>query len=144
LSKLEPFLRNRTAIGKQKGCDGIDWDNIDANSATIGVTVTETDRLNFLTSLSAITREAGMVVGYKNLVEQVDTYVDLFDFAVNEECNKYNECTGYQPFIDQEKPVLGIMYNSKCNNLIPGMSVILRNLNLTPTGQFVQCPVPLP
>jgi len=38
--------------------------------------------------------------------------VKYFDFAVNEECNKYNECSTLQPFIKENKAILNIEYEN--------------------------------
>lgn len=57
----------------------------------------------------------GMKVGLKNIVELVPVLVDYFDFAVNDECNKYNECD--VSYMKQRKPYYTLL-----------------SLLLTPTG----------
>ena len=34
-----------------------------------------------------------------------------FDWALNEECNQYSECTAYSPFIAANKLVLNVEYS---------------------------------
>jgi hypothetical protein len=52
-----------------------------------------------------------MAVALKNDLDQVDELVDDFDFAVNEQCVQYDECTALLPFIRAGKAVLHAEYN---------------------------------
>ncbi|CAN0519449.1 unnamed protein product, partial [Scytosiphon promiscuus] len=47
---------------------------------------------NAARSVSAQVQATGMKVALKNAVELATDLVDYFDFAVNEECNQWNEC----------------------------------------------------
>ena len=42
-------------------------------------------------------------VGLKNDVDQIHELEPYFDWALNEECVHYNECSKYKPFIDAHK-----------------------------------------
>lgn len=78
----------------------IDPDNTDgyqANGGT-GFGTTAADTLNFLTFLSVEARAQGLAIGLKNTLELIAGNVDLWDFAVNEQCYNYNECNYYIPF----------------------------------------------
>jgi len=41
----------------------------------------------------------------RDVIEQIPDLVDVFDFAVNEQCVKYDECDVYAPFVRAGKPV---------------------------------------
>jgi len=41
--------------------------------------------------------------------------VNSFDFAINEECQTYDECSSYQPFVDQNKGILQVQYENSNN-----------------------------
>ena len=41
---------------------------------------------------------------------QVVDLVDWYDFALNEECHEYEECSDFEPFIAAGKPVLNVEY----------------------------------
>ena len=46
----------------------------------------------------------------KNDLDQIVDLVDLFDFAVNEQCHEFDECELNQPFLDAGKPVFNAEY----------------------------------
>ena len=46
----------------------------------------------------------------KNDLDQIGDLIDYFDFAVNEECNDYDECDTLDAFIDDNKAVFGVEY----------------------------------
>lgn len=67
----------------------------------------------------------------------------VVDFAVNEQCGQYGECSAYSDFIKSGKPVFHIEYPSKaptvttaervtdCQNLgVDGLSTVLKALSL--------------
>lgn len=54
----------------------------------------------------ALAQERSLRVGLKNDLDQVDA----FDFAVDESCVQYRECTALEPFRAQGKPVLHVEY----------------------------------
>ena len=51
-----------------------------------------------------------MAIGLKNALSIIEDVVDVVDFAVNEECVDWTECSEMQPFIDAGKPVFHIEY----------------------------------
>ena len=52
----------------------------------------------------------GMAIGLKNALSIIEDVVDVVDFAVNEECVDWKECSEVQPFIEAGKPVFHIEY----------------------------------
>lgn len=52
----------------------------------------------------------GMAIGLKNALSIIEDVVEVVQFAVNEECVYWDECTEMQAFIDAGKPVFHIEY----------------------------------
>lgn len=51
-----------------------------------------------------------MAVGLKNDLNQINDLIEYFDFAVNEQCFEYDECSLVTPFIEDGKAVFNIEY----------------------------------
>ena len=59
----------------------------------------------------------------------------VFDFAVNEQCMQYGECSLLLPFVKSGKPVLHVEYDLAPDSFCPtaramGFSSMLKPLNL--------------
>lgn len=79
----------------------IDPDNTDgyqADAPGTGFATTAAETLDFLSFLSVEARAQGMAIGLKNTLGLIAGNVQLWDFAVNEQCYNYNECDYYTPF----------------------------------------------
>lgn len=100
----------RLDLAKQKGCDGVEPDNVDGYSNSSGFDFTASDQLDFNQFLAEQSHQRGLAVGLKNDLEQVAELVNFFDFSVNEQCHEYNECGMLKPFIDAGKPVFNAEY----------------------------------
>lgn len=130
----------RAQLARSKGCDGIDWDNVDSYNNDSGFNLTAADQLVYNTMLSTITHSLDMAVGLKNDLDQVKELQPLFDFAVNESCQQYNECNSLLPFIQAGKPVWGINYSgiTKTSNCaLPnklGFMMLLKTQSLDASG----------
>jgi len=61
-------------------------------------------------SIAGEARKRGLLVGLNNDLDQVAGLVDDFDFAVDEQCHQFSECSLLQPFIDAGKPVFNAEY----------------------------------
>jgi len=53
--------------------------------------------------------KVGVVLG-DDILEQIPDLVDVFDFAVNEQCHEFDECEVYAAFVDRDKPVFNAEY----------------------------------
>ena len=105
------IMTARMDMAKQKGCDGIDPDNVDGYTNKPGFSFTARDQLDYNTFLANNAHQRGLTVSLKNDMDQVKTLASLFDFSINEQCFQYNECDKLQPFIALNKPVFNIEYN---------------------------------
>ncbi|WP_299083667.1 endo alpha-1,4 polygalactosaminidase [uncultured Paraglaciecola sp.] len=110
---LEDIMRSRMQLAVAKGCDAVEPDNMDAysNSAETGIALTAQDQLNYNRFIAELAHEYGLSVGLKNDVEQLPELVDYFDWALNEQCFQYNECNGYDVFVNAGKAVFGVEYS---------------------------------
>lgn len=108
---LEPVLSARLAECRDKGFDGVEPDNVDAYANDSGFPLTAADQLTYNRRLADLAHRHGLAVGLKNDVEQVPQLVAFFDFAVNEECARYDECDGLRAFTAAGKPVFHVEYD---------------------------------
>ena len=109
---VREIMAKRLDLAAQKGCDGVEPDNVDAYANDSGFALTGADQLSYNRFLAAEAHARGLAVGLKNDLDQVAELVDLFDFAVNEQCAEYEECELLAPFIAQDKPVFQAEYDA--------------------------------
>lgn len=94
----------------ERGCDGVEPDNVDAYDGQSGFELTEANVVIYLHELAIAAHERGLALGLKNGAEIVPDVVDVLDFAVVEECWTLDECDAWQPFLDADEPVLVAEY----------------------------------
>ena len=123
-SALKYIMTKRMDYAKNKGCDGVDPDNVDGYENKTGFILTYYDQLNYNKFLAIQAHKRGLSIGLKNNLDQINVLKDYYDFAINEQCNIYNECKKLKPFISQNKPVLNIEYrlNYKKDEICRDMS----------------------
>jgi len=109
---LKSIMIKRIKLAKEKGCDGIDPDNVDGYTNNTGFNLTAKDQEKYNIFLATEAHKRGLAIGLKNDIDQIGSLVKYFDFAVNEECNKYNECSTLQSFIKKNKAILNIEYEN--------------------------------
>ncbi len=119
--EIRTILVNRLDLAAEKGCDGIDPDNVDVylyyelygiDEVGISPAITRQDTVEFLTWLADEAHDRGLSIGLKNAVELVPQLEPHFDFAVNESCMLYNECADLLPFIESGKAVFHMEYET--------------------------------
>ena len=111
IDSLEPVIVSRLDLAAQKGCDGVDPDNVNGFENETGFPLTYQDQLNFNIYLSNTAHAKGLDVGLKNDLSQIPDLVPYFDWALNEECFYFDECDALQPFHQAGKPVFVIEYD---------------------------------
>jgi len=107
---LKKVMIKRMDLAKEKGCDGVDPDNVDGYTNNTGFNLTAEDQLKYNRFLAKEAHKRGLSIGLKNNLDQIKSLVEYFDFAVNEQCHVYNECKQLLPFITHGKPILNIEY----------------------------------
>lgn len=103
---LEPIMRARMQMCKDKGFDAIEPDEIDGYSNDPGFPLTYDDQLRYNKALARWAHEIGMSIGLKGDIEQAADLADDFDWTLNEECYEFNECTpALRSFTQRNKAV---------------------------------------
>ena len=115
-ANVHSIMKKRLDIAKNKGCDGVEPDNMDGYTNNSGFNLTSQDQLAYNRFIANEAHKRGLAVGLKNDLDQISELVEYFDFAVNEQCFEYNECDALLPFINHGKPVLTAEYLDKYVN----------------------------
>ena len=110
---VRAVMEDRLDLAVERGCHGVEPDNVDGYTNRPGFPLTARDQLDYNRFLAQQAHERGLSVGLKNDVDQVDELVDAFDFALNEECFQYSECETLVPFIEQGKAVFHVEYGGQ-------------------------------
>lgn len=116
-------VRKRTAKCDRAGFDGVEYDVVDAYAQgreVTGFRISASEQLRFNRRLAGIAHSFGLAVGLKNDIGQLKRLEPHFDFAVNEQCLQYRECTnnpwpGYRAFLDAGKAVFQVEYRMRPN-----------------------------
>ena len=106
------IMHDRLDLAVKKGCDGVEPDNMDGFTNSTGFPLTADDQLAYNRMIANAAHQRGLSVGLKNDGGQAAELVDWFDFSLNEECHKFEECDELQPFIGAGKPVFNAEYSS--------------------------------
>jgi hypothetical protein len=107
---VKTVMQARLDLAVQKGCDGVEPDNMDGYTNNPGFPLSANDQLAYNRFIANEAHDRNLSVGLKNDLDQIDALVDYYDFAVNEQCFEYSECDLLQPFIDAGKAVLNAEY----------------------------------
>ena len=103
-------LLARLDHARERGCDGVEPDNVDGFANETGFPLTEADQVAFNRALAAAAHERGLAVALKNVPELFPALVDVFDFAVTEQCHEQDWCADVTPFVTAGKPVFDAEY----------------------------------
>jgi hypothetical protein len=116
---LSPIMTARMDLAVQKGCDGLEPDNIDGYNNDSGFPLTAADQLTYNTWLAAEAHQRGLSIGLKNDLDQIPQLLPYFDWALNEQCFQYDECELLLPFVDAGKAVFGVEYEGDPDDFCP-------------------------
>ncbi|MFI6643894.1 endo alpha-1,4 polygalactosaminidase [Streptomyces sp. NPDC050504] len=116
---LEPLMAARVDMCREKGFDAVEPDNMDGYLNATGFPLTAADQLRYNRLIARLVHARGMSVGLKNDVEQVRELVAEFDFAVNEQCARYEECGSLTPFVAAGKAVFHVEYELPVRTFCP-------------------------
>ena len=101
---------NRLDLAVQKGCDGVEPDNMDGYSNNSGFPLSAEDQLNYNRYIASEAHLRDLSVGLKNTLDLIPQLVEYFDFAVNEQCFEFDECDTLAPFTTAGKAILNAEY----------------------------------
>jgi hypothetical protein len=138
-AKLRKIMTERLDLALSKGCDGVEPDNVDSYSNSNGLGLKAADQLEYNRFLATEAHKRGLSVGLKNDLDQVSALVSSFDWALNEQCNEYGECSMLNPFVSAGKAVFGVEYTGSSSKICPSMvtskfSWLMKDLNLGAAG----------
>lgn len=135
MAVLEPIMRKRLDLAKQKGCDGVEPDNVDGYANQTGFNISFGHQLTFNKFIASESHKRGLSVGLKNDLDQVNQLVSFFDWALNEQCHQYDECHLLLPFIQAGKAVFGVEYSGDQAQICSDMNALnmdwlIKDINL--------------
>jgi len=107
---VRKIMEARLDIAVEKGCDGVDPDNIDGYDNKNGLDLTEAQAIDYVNWLASQSHSRGLSVGLKNGGGIIDSVIDNMQWCVNEQCGEFKECDTYASFIQADKPVFHIEY----------------------------------
>ncbi len=110
---VRDIMAARMDLAVQKGCDGVDPDNVDGYANDSGFPLTAADQLDYNRFLATAAHARGLAIGLKNDLDQVVDLVASFEWALDEECFQYGECGLLSPFAAAGKPVFQIEYGDQ-------------------------------
>ncbi|KAK6337373.1 hypothetical protein TWF730_002775 [Orbilia blumenaviensis] len=110
IGTLQTLMQKRVQKAKAKGFDGVDWDNVDGYTQDSGFKITKAHQIAYNKMLADISHDLKMTVALKNDLGQAKTLARYFDYAVNEQCSYYDECSLLEPFLSTGKAVVGLEY----------------------------------
>jgi hypothetical protein len=132
---LVPIMTARIDECAKKGFDAVDPDNMDGWQARSGFPLTKADTVAYLAALSEVAHARGLAIGLKNGIEVLGDAAPLVEFAVNEECLIYRECSAYAPLLRSGKAVFHVEYRgslkSICRHVPKGFSTVRKHLSLS-------------
>jgi len=108
---VRTIMANRIAQAAAKNCDGVEMDDVDAYQNSPGFPLTAADQLDFNKFLAATAHANNLGIALKNDIDQVSALAPSFDFAINEQCFQYDECSALTSFVSQGKAVFGVEYD---------------------------------
>ncbi|WP_430868339.1 endo alpha-1,4 polygalactosaminidase [Demequina aurantiaca] len=119
LDVLMPIMAARMDLCAEKGFDAVEPDNVDGYQNDSGFSLTAKDQAAYNRALADLAHERGLAVGLKNDLDQVALLQPVFDFAVNEQCFEYDECSVLSAFINAGKPVFHVEYDLPLSSFCP-------------------------
>lgn len=138
LDVLIPIIGARVQSCLTAGFDAVEFDNMDAAYNVSGFKVTKAQQVEFNRAMAAVAHFYGLAVGLKNDVAQLTQLQPYFEFAINEQCSQYSECSGYDAWTSAGKAVAQVEYTALPAAFCPpaiaaGRSAIKKDLALHAT-----------
>lgn len=136
---LAPIMLARLDLCASKGFDAVEPDNIEIYTNDTGFPLTYEDQLRYAIWLANEAHARGLAIALKNAPDQVKELVDLYDFAITEDCFYYDWCEQMLPFIEAGKPVFAAEYTDLKGDFdescrlsdVLGFSLILKHRDLS-------------
>jgi hypothetical protein len=117
------------------GFEAVEFDNLDSWSRSHRL-IRPRDNKRLARRLVTRAHHAGLAVAQKNWAEW-DGRVAGFDFAIAEECGRWDECGAYVRHYGRRVLVVeyrGVDFDATCSRWGSSLAVVLRDRELSPTG----------
>jgi len=111
-ANVRKIMQARLDLAASKGCNGVEPDNVDGYSNGSGFALSAATQLDYNRFLASEAHKRNLSIALKNDLDQLNELVGDFDFAVNEQCHEFAECSGYQVFTAAGKPVFNAEYGA--------------------------------
>lgn len=144
---VRTLMTDRLDYAVERGCDGVEPDNVDGYANVSGFPLTAAEQLDFNRFLADEAHNRGLSVGLKNDLDQLEALEPWFDWALNEECAAYDECGRMKVFTDAGKAVFHTEYVDDWADAeelaaevcgIGKLSTLVKTWDLGP--EFLDCP----
>jgi Glycoside-hydrolase family GH114 len=139
---VEPMISTCEA----KGFEAVEFDNLDSWTRFRGtpvqrrVPITRPDAVAYAQLLVGMAHDHGLAAAQKNTVQlprSASRDRIRFDFAIAEECGRWNECQAYRDVFDDHVIVIEYRkrdFDKTCRQVGDALSVVLRDVNVTRPG----------
>ncbi len=111
-NNVREIMKSRMESAVSKGCDAVEPDNMDGHINDSGFELTAEDTVDYSIFIAEYARSLGLYVGMKNNVGLAGQLQPYFDFAINESCYRFSECTKLSPFYNAKKAIFHVEYLS--------------------------------
>ncbi|MEV5582586.1 endo alpha-1,4 polygalactosaminidase [Streptomyces parvus] len=122
----------------ESGFQAVEPDNLDSYERSDGL-LTRADNAAFAKLLAGRAHGAGLAIGQKNTTDLLGQREEIgFDFAVAEECGRYDECADYASAYDDKVFVVEYTaddFREACSSVGAKVSVVRRDLDVAPAGR---------
>jgi hypothetical protein len=112
LAILQPIMTARMQMCVSKGFDALEADNVDGYSNATGFPLTASDQLTYDEWIAGAAHDLGLSVGLKNDNDQATQLQPFFDWALDEQCNEFAQCSTESAFTAANKAVFNAEYSS--------------------------------
>lgn len=142
------LMQARFDLAVEKGCDGIDADNMQNYDEDTSFAISAADQLAYNRWLSQQAHSRGLAIGLKNDPAQATELAAWFDWALVEDCSVYEWCGDLRPFTQAGKAVFQVEYSDEWPGEAPfcaqaaklGYSAMLKNRDLDAWVSYCNSP----
>ncbi|MDD1719021.1 MAG: endo alpha-1,4 polygalactosaminidase [Methanoregulaceae archaeon] len=114
---LIPLMVRRMKIAKNKGFDGVQFDNLDGWQADTGFPLTAADYTYYAARLSNKAHKLGLSAAWENALEIRRPLLPYMDWFLMEDCHVYGECRAARAFTGSGKFVGGVEYTDETTGM---------------------------
>jgi len=111
-STVRSLMVARLDLALGKGCQGIDFDNVDAFYYNSGFALSSETQLDYNRFLASAAHDRGLFVALNNTPDLAVELAQNFDLVITQQCYQNGDCAKFQPFIELGKAVLDVEYTA--------------------------------